>query len=52
MRPVVTNGVASSVGLFVTIVSRAKAAEPIDMPFGLWTLVIIIIIIINIFNVA
>jgi len=25
-----------SVGLSVTIVSRAKTAEPIEMPFGLW----------------
>jgi len=26
-----------SVGLTVTIVSGAKTAEPIEMPFGLWT---------------
>jgi len=25
------------VGLPVTIVSRAKTAEPIEMPFGMWT---------------
>jgi len=41
MRSVVIDGVAwsvgLSVGLFVTIVSPAKTAEPIDMPFGLWT---------------
>ena len=28
--------VAWSVGLSVTVVSHAKTAEPIDMPFGLW----------------
>jgi len=26
-----------SVGLSVTVVSPAKAAEPIEMPFGVWT---------------
>jgi len=26
-----------SVGLSVTIVSPAKMAEPIEMPFGMWT---------------
>jgi len=40
MRPIVTDRVASSVGwpigLSVTLVSPAKTAEPIDMPFGLW----------------
>jgi len=36
MRPTVTN-VRWSVGLSVTIVSTAKTAEPIEMPFGLWT---------------
>jgi len=36
MRPTVTN-VAWSVGLSVTIVSPAKTAEPIEMPYGLWT---------------
>ena len=29
--------VSLSVGLSVTIVSRAKTAELIEMPFGLWT---------------
>ena len=29
--------VCVSVGLSVTIVSPAKTAEPIEMPFGLWT---------------
>jgi len=28
-----------SVGLSVTVVSPAKTAEPIDMPFGVWSLV-------------
>jgi len=41
MRPVVTDRVAWSVGLSVsrsvTIVSPAETAEPIAMPFGLWT---------------
>ena len=42
MRPTVTDGVAwsvvgLSVGLHVTIVSPAKTAEPIKMPFGMWT---------------
>jgi len=36
MRPIVTG---RSVGRSVTIVSPAKTVEPIDMPFGLWTLV-------------
>jgi len=36
MRPIVTD-VAWSVGLYVTIVSPAKTAEPIEMPFKLWT---------------
>ena len=31
--------VCLSVCLSVTIVSPAKTAEPIEMPFGLWTLV-------------
>ena len=43
MRPIVTDRVAWSVGLSVyqsvTLVSPAKAAEPIEMPFGLRTLV-------------
>jgi len=40
MRPIVRDEVAWSVRLSicrsVTIVSRAKTAQPIDMPFGLW----------------
>jgi len=42
MQPIVTDGVVwtlLSVGLSVTLVSPAKTAEPIEMPFGLWTLV-------------
>jgi len=35
MRPIVTKRVAWSVGLFVTLVSPAKTAELIEMPFGL-----------------
>ena len=34
MRPIVKDGVARSV---CRIVSPAKTAEPIEMPFGLWT---------------
>jgi len=34
---VVTDRVAWSVGLSVTLVSPAKTAEPIEMPFGLRT---------------
>jgi len=37
MRPVVTDRVAWSVGLSVTVVSRAKTAELTEMSFGLWT---------------
>jgi len=37
MRPIVKDGLAWSVGLSVTIVSPAKTAEQIKMPFGLWT---------------
>ena len=37
MRSIVTDRVAWSVGLSVTIVSPAKTAKPIEMPFGLWT---------------
>jgi len=41
MRPTVIDRVAwsvgLSVGLSVTLVSPAKMAEPIEMPFGLWT---------------
>jgi len=36
MRPIVTDRVAWSVGRSVTLVSPAKTAEPIEMPFGLW----------------
>ena len=34
MRPIVTDQVAWSVGLSLTLVSSAKTAEPIEMPFG------------------
>jgi len=39
MRPIVTEEYhgLSSVGLSVTIMRHAKTAEPINMPFGLWT---------------
>jgi len=39
MRPIVTDRVAWSVGLSVTltVVSTAKMAEPTEMPFGLRT---------------
>ena len=37
MRSIVTDRVAWSVGLSVTLVSPAKTAEPIEMPFGLRT---------------
>jgi len=41
MRPIATDRVAwsvgqSSIGRSVTVVSPAKTAEPIEMPFGLW----------------
>jgi len=36
VRPIVTDEVAWSVGLSVTIASPAKIAEPIEMQFGLW----------------
>jgi len=36
MRAIVTVRVAWSVGLSVTVVSPAKTAELIEMPFGLW----------------
>ena len=35
MRPIVADRL--SVCLSVTIVSPAKTAEPIEMPFGVWT---------------
>jgi len=37
MKPIVTNQMVWSVGLSVTIVSPAKTAELIDMPFELRT---------------
>ena len=37
MQPIVTDRVAWSIGLSVTLVSPAKTAGPIEMPFGLWT---------------
>jgi len=37
MRPVVTDRVGCSLGLSVTVVSSAKTAEPIKIPFGLRT---------------
>ena len=36
MRSIVTNLVALYVGRFVTPMSPAETAEPIEMPFGLW----------------
>jgi len=39
MRFIVTDGVAWSVCRSVTIVSLVKTAEPIEIPFELWTLV-------------
>ena len=40
MWPIVTDvpwSVCQHVCLLDTLVSRAKTAEPIEMPFGLWT---------------
>ena len=37
MRLIVTDGVASSVCRSVAIASPAKNAEPMEMPFGMWT---------------
>jgi len=37
MRPIVTDRVAWSVGLSDTLMSSAKTAAPIEMPFGLRT---------------
>jgi len=37
MRPTVTDQVAWFVGLSVTLVSHAKTADTIEMPFGLKT---------------
>ena len=36
MRPIATPVVAWSVCVFETLVSPAKTAEPIKMPFGTW----------------
>ena len=36
LSSVVCRSVCLSVGLSVTLVSPAKTAEPIEMPFGLW----------------
>jgi len=36
MRSIVTNRAALYVGRFVTPMSPAETAEPIEMPFGLW----------------
>jgi len=41
MRPIVTDGVASSVCLSIArsviVLSPAKTAEPIEMPLAVWT---------------
>ena len=37
MRPILIDRVVSSVGLSVTLVSPAKTAAPIELPFGLRT---------------
>jgi len=37
MRPILTDRVASFIGLSVTLVSPAKTAAPIELPFGLRT---------------
>jgi len=37
MRPIVTDGIAWSVDWSATIVSPAKTAEAIEMPFGVLT---------------
>jgi len=41
MRPIVTDGVAwsicRSVDRSLTVLSRAKMAKPIEMPFEVWT---------------
>ena len=36
MRPIVTGGVAWCVRLSITVLSPAKTAELIEMPFLLW----------------
>ena len=37
MRPILTDRVVWSVGLFVALVSPAKTAAPIELPFALRT---------------
>jgi len=41
MRPIATDGAAWSIGrsvcLSVTTMSPAETAEPIEIPFGMWT---------------
>ena len=37
MRPTVADRVTWTVCLSVTVMSPPKTAEPIEMPFGLWT---------------
>jgi len=37
MRPIITDRVTWSVGRSVTLVSLAKTAEPIEIPYGLRT---------------
>ena len=37
MRPGSTEPVAWSVGRSITLTGPAKTAEPIDVPFGIWT---------------
>ena len=39
MQPIVADRVTWSVGRSVTVVSPAKTAEPIEMPFGIGLLV-------------
>jgi len=36
MQPIVTDRIAWSLGLSVTLVSPLKIAESIEMPFGYW----------------
>ena len=38
MQPIVTDGLAWSVGQCVMIMSPAKTAELFETPFGMWTL--------------
>ena len=37
MQPIFTDGVSWSVSLSVTVMSHAKMAELIEMPFWIWT---------------